>query len=120
MLHLTSNYRELEREADRLEALPDVKSKPALDAVLSAGFKLTQGAVHIQTGSLKSSGKKASLIHGDTWEGVISYGGVSAGVNNPVDYAIYEKRREGSHDFFSPLKALDGLWIKAMLRTLAK
>ena len=119
-IRLNSNYRALEREMDRLEGLPNVKAESFLNAVLGTGFKLTQGAVHIQTGSLKSSGKKESITHGDTWEGVISYGGISLGVNNPVTYAIYEKRRGDAHDFFGPLKALDGLWIKAMLRILAK
>lgn len=119
-IRINSDYRQLEREADRLAKLPNVKSEALLNSVLSAGFKATQAAVHIDTSSLKFSGKKESLTHGKTWEGVISYGGITTGINNPVDYAIYEKRREGTHDFFEPLKALDALWVKAILRMLEK
>jgi hypothetical protein len=117
-IRIKSNYRALEREIDRLDSLPNLKTKGFLDAVLASGFKMTQGAVHVVTGSLKGSGKSDSEIVGSKWIGEISYGGASLGINNPVTYAIYEKARDGEHDFFAPLKALDSMWVKAILRSL--
>jgi hypothetical protein len=116
-IFIRSNWSAIERELDRLEKAPD-KSKFYLDRVLNVGFKATQGAVHVITMSLKLSGKKSSEMHGDTWTGHISYGGVSLGINNPVTYAIYEKARDGDHDFFTPLKALDSLYVEAILKVL--
>lgn len=115
---IKSDYRQFYKEIDRLEKAP-LKAKTYLDAVLNTGFKLTQGAVHVITTSLKTSGKMESEMHGDTWIGTIQYGGVSLGVNNPVTYAIYEKARDGDHDFMSPLATLDSLYIKAMLKALS-
>lgn len=117
-IRIKSNYRNWDRTVDRLEKLPNLKAKGFLDAVLQTGFKMTQGAVHIVTGSLKSSGAMHSDTRGSIWEGVISYGGVSLGVNNPVTYAIYEKARDADHDFFAPLSTLDSMWVKAILRSL--
>lgn len=117
MIRLVSNWGEVNRELDRLERAPE-RAKFHLDRVLARGFTATQGAVHIITGSLKMSGKMESELHRDYWEGTISYGGVSLGVNNPVTYAIYEKARDGDHDFFSPLKALDPLFVQAILKVL--
>ncbi len=31
---------------------------------------------------------------------------MSAGINNPVDYAIYEKARGGDHNFMEPVETL--------------
>lgn len=116
---LKSDWRSIEREFDRLEHSAE-RAAVYLDAVLNAGFRATQGAVHVITGSLKTSGKKSSSFDGDTWRGEISYGGVSLGINNPVTYAIYEKARDGDHDFFSPLYALDSVYVRAILRALSK
>lgn len=132
MIRINGSYGELEREFDRLEKMPDFKTKAALDTVLRSGFAATQAAVHEETGSLKASGDSST----DTdrararWEGNISYGGPSAGVNNPVDYAIYEQRRgvggaggisdvKGDHDFMRPLDALDAAYIEAIVKGLS-
>lgn len=117
MIILKSNWREIEAELDRLEKAPD-RAALYLDVVLYKGFAETQAMVHIVTGSLKSSGKASTEFHRDTWRGKISYGGVSLGVNNPVTYAIYEKARDGDHDFMTPLKNLDSLYTKAILKAL--
>lgn len=119
-IRISSNYTAMDKMAARLDRVPTLKDKAYLDAVLETGFKMTQGAVHVITGSLKSSGKSSSHVRGKTWIGTISYGGVSLGVNNPVTYAIYEKARDGDHDFFTPLSTLDSLWVKAMVRILSK
>lgn len=127
MIHLSSDYTEMDRELDRIGNMPDFKTRLALDTVLQLGFKETQAAVHIETGSLKDSGKVDSstdkLEH--KWEGEITYGGPSSGPNNPVDYAIYEKARgvggaggpsdlKGDHDFISPLMLMGPMWVAAV------
>lgn len=118
VIHLSSDWSEIDREMDRLENLPGLKGKMLLDAVLHKGFLLTQAAVHVETGALKASGEESSEVHKatQTWEGDITYG--DPGDSGPVDYAIYEKERgvggaggasdaKGDHDFIRPLTALD-------------
>lgn len=118
MIILKTDWKAIERELDRLGRAPE-RAAVYLDAVLNTGFKATQGAVHVITGSLKMSGSKSSSFDGNEWEGNIIYGGVSLGVNNPVTYAIYEKARDGNHDFFTPLKALDSLYVRAILKAMS-
>lgn len=118
MIRLRSNWREFERELDRLEQVP-TKASLAMDTIFHKGFAETQAIVHVVTGSLKSSGRAETEFDGDTWRGTISYGGVSFGIRNPVTYAIYEKARDEDHDFFVPLKALDSLYVKAILKALS-
>lgn len=128
MIRLKSNWTQLNHELNKLERAPE-KAKFYLDSVLTAGFKATQAAVHVETGSLKSSGKKSSSMVADEWRGEIEYGGVSTGINNPVTYAIYEKARgatwagpssvKGDHNFLAPLDALDSLYIKAILKAMS-
>lgn len=127
MIQVKGDYSALERELDRLGRMPDFKTRLALDVVLQLGFKQTQGVVHVETGSLKDSGKVDSSVSkfDKSWEGEISYGGPSTGPNNPVDYAIYEKARgiggaggpsdlKGDHDFIAPLKSLHPQYIAAI------
>lgn len=124
-VRLKSNWGRIDRELDRLGNLPDPAMVERLDRVLTAGFEATQAAVHVRTGSLKSSGQKESDFQVATkeWKGEISYGGVSLGPNNPVDYAIYEKAREpdehGDHDFMRPLAPYHLAFLDAMLKGLA-
>lgn len=115
-----SDFSKLEKEFDRLLGLPDLSMKNSLDNVLEIGFKATQANVHVITGSLKSSGKQRSEADGDTWIGEIEYGGPSLGINNPVDYAIYEKARDEDHDFFATLPALHVLYVSAIKKGLSK
>lgn len=123
-IRLRSNWNRIDRELDRLERMPDPAMIERLDRVLESGFAATQAAVHIQTGSLKSSGDKSSVFHQATkeWVGEISYGGPSLGPNNPVDYAIYEMRRDpderGDHDFMQPLAPYHLAFLHAMLKGL--
>ena len=130
MIHISSDYSEIDDELDRLTMLPSGRAKHLLDWVLSTGFKLTQAAVHVETGALKASGKKESSVNriAHVWEGQITYG--SSGSNGPVDYAIYEKARGvggaggpsdayGDHNFMAPLHSLDPEFraaLKAALR----
>lgn len=106
MIRITSDYRSLSKELNRLSKVPAITAKK-MDAAFYKGYGATQGLVHVVTGSLKSSGKASTEFDGEDWKGEISYGGVSLGVNNPVTYAIYEKARGEDHDWMVPLKALD-------------
>jgi hypothetical protein len=121
MITILSDYSDVEKEFDRLEQLPDFKTHLALDAVLATGFKATQAEVHVITGSLKLSGKKSSEVHETThvWEGEIRYGGPSGGINNPVNYAIYEKARDAEHDFMKSLPGLHLAYVEAIKKGLA-
>lgn len=120
MIFLNANWSAIDKEIDRIEDMPDFKTKALLDAVLETGFKSVQTATHVITGSLKSSEKMSSEEEGDDWIGTISAGGPSAGVNNPVDYAIYEKARGEDHDFFFPLAATHPLFVAAVKKGLSK
>lgn len=125
-IFIRGDYRGIDREIDRIESMPDAKTTRLLDTVLQAGFKQTQAAVHRVTGSLASSGEVSARIERtrSRWHGQIAYGGRSSGVNNPVDYAIYEKRREpdehGDHDFMRPLEDLDIPYVRAILTGLSR
>ena len=116
MIHISSDYSALEKELDRLKGMPGPKARALLNAVLKEGFVTSQARVHVITGSLKSSGKSSSkgskATH--TWEGTIEYGGPSKSVNNPVDYAIYEKARGEDHDFMGNLHLLHSQYITAI------
>jgi len=92
---------------------PPVKTILALEQALASGFIATQAHTHVITSSLKFSGTTTSHFDGDTWEGTVEYGGPSTGVNNPVDYAIYERQRGGEHDFMAPLQQteIEMSWI---------
>lgn len=121
---LRSDWSGIDRELDRISRLPGPATIARLDAVLAAGFAATQAKVHRRTGSLASSGASESEFIRATkeWKGQISYGGPSLGVNNPVDYAIYEQRRKpdehGDHDFMAPLAAYHLAYIDVMLKAL--
>lgn len=115
---IISNYDFLDRELDRLDGLPDYKTKVAFSGVLREGYVGSQAIVHIETGSLKNSGKTKEKSSRRRWEGTLTYGGPSAGVNNPVDYAIYELARGGDHDFIANTHLLHQQWIQAMKKGL--
>ena len=116
MIVVLGNYVAWEAEFERLSHMPDPKTIAELDTLLLNQFAVTQESVHIITGSLKSSGKMASVVNNadHSWTGTIEYGGVSAGINNPVDYAIYEKARGDAHDFLMNAELLDDLYAEAV------
>lgn len=122
MIHIESDYSDIEAELDRLMRMPSRRMQRYLDQVLIFGYETTQASVHVRTGSLKTSGAWDSDSSRMTqkWVGTISYGGPSLGINNPVDYAIYEKERDGAHNFFAPLHLLHPLYIAAIKRGLSR
>jgi hypothetical protein len=115
-IRLDSDFGEVDRELDRLQRLPDARMVHLLNMVLDMAYVATQADVHVRTGSLKSSGKMSDNrdLETDSWEGELTYGGPSEGPNNPVDYAIYEKARGGSHDFMASTEGLDPLFVAAI------
>lgn len=120
-IRILGDYREIDRELDRVSRMPDPRMVRLLNTALNVGYDVTQADVHILTGSLKASGKHGGEVNEleRSWEGTIEYGGASTGVNNPVDYAIYEKRRGGAHNFMAGLALMDPLFRIAMRTGLA-
>lgn len=91
----------------------------AMEQALEVTFNMTQDQVHVDTGSLRGSGKTESDIDGGVWVGTIEYGGEAPGqTNNPVVYAHYERRRGGDHDFLAGTEELEGLMLEAMTNWL--
>ena len=112
----------VERELGRLEHGP-TDSWARFETVLAALFLKTQAVVHIETGSLKASGRIESHRRAGNWFGEIEYGGVSSpdlpepdpGPARHVHYAEYEQRRGGAHDFMAPIDGADPGFVSAMM-----
>lgn len=97
---------EIYTELDRLADAPSASAVLALEGILAESFAETQMAVHIITGSLRTSAKLDSDFNDGVWSGHISYGGLAPGaVNDPVRYARYERHRGLDHDFLAPAVA---------------
>jgi hypothetical protein len=107
-----------DREINRFADGVPIEYLLQFEIVLHEQFRATQAAVHVITRSLKSSGNVSSSHTNSSWEGEIAYGGPSTGIHNPVDYAEYERERDGAHDFLAPAEAMDGEYQKAMMTYL--
>lgn len=130
MIHVTGDYSSIDRVLTHFDRMPDGTTRTMLNAALQVGFKATQAAVHVETGSLKASGRTREDVSkiANRWEGQIIYGGRSTGSkNNPVDYAIYEQRRgiggaggpsdaKGDHDFLRPMLLMDDTLFVAAIK----
>jgi hypothetical protein len=115
---IRGDYRELERELSRIEGMPNAKMNTALDTAFELGYETVKADVHVQTSSLKNSGKKSTKHGRSKWEGKFSFGGPSTGVNNPVDYAIYELDRGGDHDFMKTTPQMRATFVTAIKTVL--
>ncbi len=109
---------EFDREINRLADGPAIEYMLQFEIVLHEQFRASQAAVHVITRSLKSSGRMNSNHSKSSWEGQITYGGPSTGIHNPVDYAEFERERDGRHDFMEPVVAMEGEYEKAMMTWL--
>lgn len=107
MIRINRLTDEIDKELDRLSDGPTIQDIMKFESVLARQFNATQARVHVQTGSLKTSGKVSSSKTPSSWEGNISYGGLSGGIHNPVDYAEFERERDGAHDFLAPAVAME-------------
>jgi hypothetical protein len=114
VIHIDRISDDIEKEIDRLAAGPTIEDYEHFEANLIGQFAETQATVHVITGSLKSSGKISSRSTDTRWEGEITYGGPSAGVHNPVEYAEFERNRDGNHDFLAPVSQHEAGYISAM------
>lgn len=120
-IRITSDFSDVYKELDRLSDLPGAKGKIQLRRIMETALMVTQLQVHVDTGSLQASASlKTDMEIGHRWIGVLRYGGESPGINNPVDYAIYEKARGGAHDFFSTIPSVNRLIRKTMKDLLRK
>lgn len=104
----------VDAEINRLADGPNSADLIEFEFVLQDQFRATQLGVHKVTRSLQLSGKMQSKSSNGNWEGEITYGGPSYGIHNPVDYAEYERERDGDHDFFIHAEALSSGYIAAM------
>lgn len=114
MIRIEKLTDDIEKEIDRLSDGPTLADLIRFEIVLTSQFSATQSAVHKITGSLALSGKVESNTSQDSWEGIISYGGRSTGIHNPVDYAEFERERGAAHDFLRPAIGLSDAYVKAM------
>ena len=113
-VYIHFNLEEVERHLDHLEKAPTAKDKVKLKAILNDQLKLVVDFTHVKTGSLKSSMTAEDKTVRSKWYGTIEAGGPSLGVNNPVDYAIYEYRRGGHHNFMALTKTVEKFYIQAI------
>lgn len=117
--YIKSDWSEIEREIERLSSLAIMESHAELDNVIDFGASLVREAIHVESGTLKGSVKSSSSVRGAAnWHGEIVVGGASPGPLAPVDYAWYEMRRGGDHDFFYPLPLLHERYVDAILNGL--
>lgn len=101
MISISSNIDRMLNEIKRLTDPMGSNLPDRFESIVVTQFQLTQRAVHIQTGSLKSSGKLDTDTDDNSWKGTISYGGISSGVHNPVRYAGHELERGGPHNYMA-------------------
>jgi hypothetical protein len=114
MIRIERYHDEIGAEVNRLADGPTLADLLEFEIVLQDQFRATQLGVHKITRSLQLSGKMESKMNGNTWEGDITYGGASFGIHNPVDYAEYERERDGDHDFLNYADALGSGYVAAM------
>lgn len=113
MYYRLEGMKRMKGEVNRLGRAPSFKTIGQLEATTQAGFRATQLAVHVITGSLKASGRTETDFDGKVWSGTLIYGGASAPIN-PVRYAKYELARGGSHYFFGPMDAFEAQYRAAV------
>lgn len=117
-MRIEIHSRMVENELERLSDGPGIKDLIRFEAILGEQFTVTQAQVHIDTSSLKNSGRHKSSMdrRGKRWEGEISYGGPSRPIPE-VKYAGYEQARGGNHDFMrsTTSKKFDRQYFKAIM-----
>lgn len=109
---IKSDWSKIKKEFKRLRGIPTAADKRKLDFVLTSAMNKAQMQTHIDTGSLISSFKLDSAVFGKIYIGEFEAGGSSYGINNPVDYAIYEAGRGGEHNFMRGVKSqFHPMWV---------
>lgn len=115
-IEVKSDYSGWKRELKRLRSLPGGAGKKKLDFVLALAYTDVKGQIHVDTSSLKNSARKKSRSGKTIWEGKITVGGATRipSVHNPVNYAGYERQRDGDHDFLRDYRAYNELFGEAI------
>ena len=90
---------EVIRELDRVSKGPGEYTFMSFEGAFTEAFAIIEEDVHIQTGSLFSTGRVTTAFEGPfVWEGTIHYGGPAPGrINDPVYYGAAELARGGDH-----------------------
>jgi hypothetical protein len=93
---------EVVRELDRIAKGPGPYTYMSFEDAFSEAFNIVHEDIHIETGSLFSTGKLDTRFEGDfVWEGTIRFGGAAPGMpRDPAYYGVYELARGGDHFFF--------------------
>lgn len=134
--HYRVDVRDVKREIDRVDGLPNQRNILAFEAILEHLYQQTKLDVHaegyspsgkyLRTGSLRASGKRWSDYKDHKWRGRITYGGRVDGfpgnhgeAHNPVKYAIYEEERGGEHDFMRSNRDVNNAFLRSMRDALA-
>lgn len=116
---IKSDWSKIKHELRRLKRVPTLRDKQKLDRVLRRAMMAAQMQTHIDTGSLFTSADDDSALYGNVYIGEFTFGGQSEGINNPVDYAIYEQDRGGGHDFMRGIEQrFHAEWVQAIKEIL--
>ena len=117
MIEIKSDYTDMFHELDRVESMPTIEMTASLNAALTLGGNMIEGAVHVDTGKLKKSKKQKSRTNKNDWKGEFSF---PAKNSKGVSYGIYEIEREGTHNFFSSVFLLKPIFLAALKKGLRK
>jgi hypothetical protein len=98
-----------------LRAMQDGLDTASLDRAMREAFDDTQLKVHTLSGALKASGRVETRSDKKSWTGEITYGGTPS-----CDYAIYEERRGGAHDFLRGVPEYEDKLLAALDKAIAK
>jgi hypothetical protein len=102
-VNVSCDDHEVTDELDRLIKGPDFRTIGEFESTMLGVLGEIEAIVHIETGSLKSTGRLETSYVGYAWAGTIHYGGAAPGmINDPVYYGVYELARGGTHFFFAP------------------
>lgn len=99
---------EVTRELDRLSKGPGPYTYMSFEDAFIEAFNVIHEDIHIETGSLFSTGKLDTHFETDhVWEGTIRFGGAAPGMpRDPAYYGVYELARGGDHFFFAAAHAI--------------
>lgn len=114
MIFIDSDWSGFEAELDRLADIPTSIDEAKLNAVMALNAEDVREDVHVDTGALKASVHSEGEVTGDTWRGSVSVG-------EGLDYAEYERRRSGDHDYMTPnIEMMNARLLAAVKEVISK
>jgi len=107
-IHIEVDDSEVRNELNRLIEGPKEVTIGEFEAMLIAATAMTEAAVHIETGSLKSTVHPDSSFEPLRWQGAVRAGGAAPGMpRDPAFYGVYELARGHqngrNHHFYAEL-----------------